>query len=459
MASMTTGKYSMRQYIFGALLTAFAGLGYSQENLELRETGGTGSTVVLNKLGGGKLSARFNLPAYRCAGDASEVDIKYQNIIISIDEKSSCMGSCTILIEPNPPRFATTCPNVLRNGPIMIERRVAGYFDNGPQLSNFLSQKDLYTQVEVPASRQEKIKACDDPNRFRTNPNGTILDSVTGTIWNRCTIGQRWVGSKCVPGNAQPMSWENAMRSAKVARGPNGSAGRIPSPQELTDYLSSLSVCHGSAATLTSYRTAIGQGPTPVESLWTSKSGYSGNEYSASISLDSIAVLMSQSSAAALLAFGGKPDYQREYDEIFDEELLQPYRKLFETAGSSESIRAFLSRYQSWDPENLTPRAKNALNLALQRERQEREQWERDRSARELRRASTQEDGGDFRLVGDNYTAKGEKREIWGHCNNGTLFTGSKWNFDNYWTVSAKALVSESGLTMDGAVRKACRGN
>ena len=64
----------------------------------------------------------------------------------------------------------------------------------------------------------------------------------------------------------------------------------------------------------------------------------------------------------------------------------------------------------------------------------------------------------DFKLIGDSYTAKGEKREIWGQCNNGTHFTGSKWKFDNYWTVTAKTTVSESGLTMDSAVRKACRG-
>ena len=74
-------------------------------------------------------------------------------------------------------------------------------------------------------------------------------------------------------------------------------------------------------------------------------------------------------------------------------------------------------------------------------------------------RSRQQEDSGDFRLIGDSYTAKGEKREIWGSCNNGTSFSGHKWNFHNYWTVGAKTTVQDVGLTMDGAVRKACRGH
>ena len=67
-------------------------------------------------------------------------------------------------------------------------------------------------------------------------------------------------------------------------------------------------------------------------------------------------------------------------------------------------------------------------------------------------------DSGDFRIIGDNLIFKGEKREIWGECNNGTSFSGSKWIRDKYWTVGAKSTIQEDGLTMDGAIRKACRG-
>jgi hypothetical protein len=81
-----------------------------------------------------------------------------------------------------------------------------------------------------------------------------------------------------------------------------------------------------------------------------------------------------------------------------------------------------------------------------------------DESNRQSSVSSQQSDSGDFRIIGDNYTSKGEKREIWGNCDNGKSFVGHKWNFDNYWTVSAKTSVQDSGLSMDGAVRKACRG-
>ncbi len=64
-------------------------------------------------------------------------------------------------------------------------------------------------------------------NRYLAYPDGTALDTVTGLMWMRCSVGQKWDGSTCV-GHAQ---WKDAKSASKNFAG--YSNWRLPSIDEL----------------------------------------------------------------------------------------------------------------------------------------------------------------------------------------------------------------------------------
>ncbi len=62
-----------------------------------------------------------------------------------------------------------------------------------------------------------------------------------------------------------------------------------------------------------------------------------------------------------------------------------------------------------------------------------------------------------------NYTISHEERdskksEVLGDCEGGRTFIATRWNGDSGWVVTAKISVIDSKLSMDAAIRKACRG-
>lgn len=56
----------------------------------------------------------------------------------------------------------------------------------------------------------------------------TMTDTVTGLVWQRCSVGQVWQGTHC-EGSATPLSWPDALKAAIQA----GSGWRLPNIKEL----------------------------------------------------------------------------------------------------------------------------------------------------------------------------------------------------------------------------------
>jgi hypothetical protein len=52
------------------------------------------------------------------------------------------------------------------------------------------------------------------PDRFQTR-DGEVIDTKTRLIWQRCSVGQRWVESRGCVGVVQQLTWEDARQHAK----------------------------------------------------------------------------------------------------------------------------------------------------------------------------------------------------------------------------------------------------
>lgn len=73
---------------------------------------------------------------------------------------------------------------------------------------------------------------------YQTNTNGTVTDTVTGLIWDRCSLGLS--GANCDVGSAQRFSWSNALAEVSVRNSANHlgfSDWRLPNAKELHSLL------------------------------------------------------------------------------------------------------------------------------------------------------------------------------------------------------------------------------
>ena len=59
---------------------------------------------------------------------------------------------------------------------------------------------------------------------FTVNPDGTVVDSVTGLMWDQCSLGQS--GTTCATGAVSGMDWYAALTTA-VATNPTTRATAI----------------------------------------------------------------------------------------------------------------------------------------------------------------------------------------------------------------------------------------
>ncbi|WP_230659841.1 Lcl C-terminal domain-containing protein [Psychrobacter sp. I-STPA10] len=81
------------------------------------------------------------------------------------------------------------------------------------------------------------IEATTPTNRFTTIgvKDGEVKDTVTGLIWQRCSLGQTWQGNnnnnggKCI-GSANSYNWQQALTQAKAI----GNGYRLPNIKELS---------------------------------------------------------------------------------------------------------------------------------------------------------------------------------------------------------------------------------
>ncbi len=67
-----------------------------------------------------------------------------------------------------------------------------------------------------------------DVANWAPDASGTITDSVTGLIWQRCALGQTWNGSACI-GGGNTFTWPQALQAAQAA----GDGWRLPNAKEL----------------------------------------------------------------------------------------------------------------------------------------------------------------------------------------------------------------------------------
>ncbi|PTN35132.1 DUF1566 domain-containing protein [Desulfonatronum sp. SC1] len=64
------------------------------------------------------------------------------------------------------------------------------------------------------------------------NGDGTVTDTTTGLMWQKCSFGQTWTGGQCT-GSATPRTWQQAMEAAESLTWANQDDWRLPNRNEL----------------------------------------------------------------------------------------------------------------------------------------------------------------------------------------------------------------------------------
>ena len=87
----------------------------------------------------------------------------------------------------------------------------------------------IYSHVHAEQVCDSKqIRASTPTQQFVVRDDGTVLDSKTGLIWQRCPLGQS--GKQCGNGEAVLINWADALLEASKA---NGQGWRLPNIREL----------------------------------------------------------------------------------------------------------------------------------------------------------------------------------------------------------------------------------
>lgn len=106
---------------------------------------------------------------------------------------------------------------------------------------------------------------------FRINDDGTVTDTVTGLMWDRCSQGQS--GAACATGTATLMTWSAALTAAVTANADNYKGRndwRLPNKNEL-ESLVDLSIVTNPVINLTDFP------GTPADSIYWSATTYKPN--------------------------------------------------------------------------------------------------------------------------------------------------------------------------------------
>ena len=122
----------------------------------------------------------------------------------------------------------------------------------------------------TPSTGQGQCRYFDN---FKDNNDGTVTDPRSGTVWQRCALGQRWNSSGCV-GEGKGFPWWDAMRAAKADRSLDKSDWRLPTKNEVMSIVGEYGSCYKSFSLLNRAVSTVFQ---PVNS-----SGDLGNFWTAS---------------------------------------------------------------------------------------------------------------------------------------------------------------------------------
>ena len=130
------------------------------------------------------------------------------------------------------------------------------------QWNTLASQSLLILSLTLPQAAQAALTA---------NGDGTVSDTVTGLMWDRCSLGKS--GAGCATGTAGTMTWSAALTAA-VAANTTGYKGytdwRLPNKNELESIVD-IAVATNPAIDLTAFPA------TPASSVYWSSTTYTPN--------------------------------------------------------------------------------------------------------------------------------------------------------------------------------------
>jgi hypothetical protein len=86
---------------------------------------------------------------------------------------------------------------------------------------------ELSGRAEVASS-----SSCRYFDAFVDNHDGTMTDPRSGLVWQRCALGQSWLGGRC-SGSASVFDWSDAMDAAKANNFLGKTDWRLPTLSEL----------------------------------------------------------------------------------------------------------------------------------------------------------------------------------------------------------------------------------
>jgi hypothetical protein len=83
---------------------------------------------------------------------------------------------------------------------------------------------------------------CNPLNDYKDNGDGTLTDLHDGLVWQRCVVGQKWDGRRCVE-KQQYLTWFEAMTRAKSNNFLNLSDWRLPTRTEFMTLMQKITEC------------------------------------------------------------------------------------------------------------------------------------------------------------------------------------------------------------------------
>ncbi len=93
----------------------------------------------------------------------------------------------------------------------------------------------LNSVVAIADCRVADLYQSAAPERFQVATSGTVIDNVTGLMWQTCLVGLS--GEFCSNGKAKALSWDDGMAAASSDRTAGYSDWRLPNIKELASLI------------------------------------------------------------------------------------------------------------------------------------------------------------------------------------------------------------------------------
>ena len=113
------------------------------------------------------------------------------------------------------------------NSALIVNGAYSVYFGSAGGLNNYQTKTSLYYTRCISGNLSAQVTLTD-------NGNGTITDSTSGLIWQKCTAGQGTITGDCSTGGAVQYSWSNAISYCEALNLGNRLDWRLPNINEIT---------------------------------------------------------------------------------------------------------------------------------------------------------------------------------------------------------------------------------